>query len=123
MYKIPKAMKRMLIHTIPAVISFIWLITVNNTLNPFSLKGPDFLRFYLILIFGYYTSAFVLKHFRKEVSEIILYCLSAVFLVGTIKLIIGISLGKPVGFLIIILILELNVFLIIKRSYLRFKLK
>ncbi|WP_312902034.1 hypothetical protein [Chryseobacterium taichungense] len=111
-------MKRILIHTIPAIISFIWLLSVNHTINPFSLKGPDFLRFYLILIFMFYSLILIFKYFKHKISETVLYGLVSIILVGIIKLFIGIILGKPVGFLIIILILELIVLMIIRRSYL-----
>jgi len=110
-------MRRIFIHTIPFAISFLWLLTHNHASNPFSLKGPDFLRFYLVLIFGFYTLTFVLNYAHK-ISETTLYCLGLIFLIGTIKLFIGVILGKPVRFLIMILILELIVLMIIRRSYL-----
>ncbi len=116
-------MKRLLIHTIPAVISFIWLLSVNHTSNPFSLKGPDFLKFYLILIFMFYSLILILKYFKHKISETVLYGLVSIILVGIIKLFIGIFLGKPVGFLIMILLFEVIVFLIIKISYFNYKLK
>jgi uncharacterized protein YhhL (DUF1145 family) len=118
-FYIPKAMKRILIHTIPVIISFIWLIAVNNTLNPFSLKGPDFLRFYLIFIFMFYSLILILKYFKYKISETEVYGLVSIILVGIIKLFIGIYLGKPVGFLIAILLSELIVLVIITRSYFR----
>lgn len=110
-------MRRIFIHAIPFAISFLWLLIQNHTSNPFALKGPDFLRFYLVLIFGFYTLTFVLNYVHK-ISETTFYCLGLIFLIGTIKLFIGMILGKPVGFLIMILIAELIVFLILKRSYL-----
>jgi len=108
-------MKRLFIHTIPFAISFFWLLIVNHTSNPFVLKGPDFLKFYLILIFLFYTSVFILN---RNISQTTFYSSGLIILLGIIKLFIGMILGKPVGFLIIILILELIVLMIIRRSYL-----
>ena len=40
--------KKILIHKIPVLLSLIWLITINHTLDPISLKGHYFLKFYFI---------------------------------------------------------------------------
>ncbi|MFC5875084.1 hypothetical protein SAMN05443633_11698 [Chryseobacterium arachidis] len=106
-------MKKILIHTIPMIISLIWLIEINHTLDPISLKGPHFLKFYLILVFGLYASIFTLKLFKERVSKTTFYFMISIFLLGVVKLFRGIFLGKPVGFLMIILILELIVILFI----------
>ncbi len=112
-----KAMKRIFFYIIPVVISFLWLFIMNHTSNPFILKGPDFLKFYLILIFMFYSLILTLKYFKHKISETELYGLVSIILVGIIKLSIGIYLGKPVGFLIAILLSELIILVIITRSY------
>jgi len=112
-----------MIHTIPVLISFVWLVLVNHTLDPIFLKGPDFLKFYLILLFGFYSSVFVLKLFNESISKTTLYFMISIFILGIVKLVRGLFLGKPVGFLILILILEFIVILFINLNNLKFKLK
>lgn len=116
-------MKKIIIHTVAVLISFIWLILNNQTFNPISLKGPDFLKFYLVLVFGFYTSVFALKIFRESISKTTFYFMISIFLLGIVKLIKGIFLGKPVGFLIMILIMELAVILFINLNNLNYKMK
>ena len=116
-------MKKIIIHTVPVVISFIWLFTVNHTFDPISLKGPHFLKFYLILVFGLYASVFALKVFGESISKATFYFMISIFLVGVIKLIKGILLAKPVGFLIMILILEFIVILFVNSNKLNYKMK
>lgn len=102
-------MKKLIIHSIPVVISFIWLIIECKTLNPVTLKGPDFLKFYLILAVGFYASIFIVKSTGEKISKMTFYFLMFIGSLGVIKLIRGIMLGKPIGFLVIILIIELIV--------------
>ncbi len=102
-------MKKLIIHSIPVVISFLWLVTQCQTFNPITLKGPDFLKFYLILVLGFYLSIFILRLFGEKVSQTTFYFLMLIGSLGIVKLIRGIMLGKPIGFLIMILILELIV--------------
>jgi hypothetical protein len=118
-----KAMKKNLIHSIPVLISCIQLIIINHTFNPISLKGPHFLKFYLILVFGFYASIFALKIFKERISTITFYFMISIFLLGIIKLMKGVFIGKPVGFLIMILILECIVILFISLSTLKYKMK
>ncbi|MDR3024127.1 hypothetical protein [Chryseobacterium sp.] len=99
-------MKKLIIHSAPVVVSFMWLIAACQTWNPIIIKGPDFLKFYLILVLGFYASVFILNSLREAISKTTFYFLGFIFLLGIIKLIRGIMLGKPVGFLIMILILE-----------------
>lgn len=106
-------MKKLIIHSIPIVISCIWLVAECRTFNPILLKGPDFLKFYLILVLGFYLSVFILKSFREKVSQSTFYFLILIGGLGIIKLIRGIMLGKPIGFLIMILLLELIVMLLL----------
>lgn len=116
-------MKKNIIHSIPVVTSFIWLALTKSTFNPISLKGPDFLNFYFILLFGFYASIFVLKFFEEAISKTTFYYLMPIFVLGIIKLIRGLYLGKPIGYLLIILILEIAVFIIIKSFQFNQKLK
>ncbi|WP_244428716.1 hypothetical protein [Flavobacterium sp. B17] len=112
-----KIMKKIFIHTTPVLLSFIWLIFINHTLSPVTLKGPDFLNFYLILIVGFYMSIYTLKFFKASISKITFYFMISIFLLGIVKLIRGISLGKPVGFLIMILIFEIIVFMFLNLNH------
>lgn len=112
-----------MIHIIPVIMSLVWLVINTDTINPISLKGPDFLKFYLILLFGFYSSVFVLKLFKESISKTTFYFTISIFILGIVKLIRGLFLGKPVGFLILILILEFTVILFINLNYLKFKLK
>ncbi|WP_027387255.1 hypothetical protein [Chryseobacterium gregarium] len=107
-------MKKIIIHTAPVLISFLWLILVNYPLNPVSLKGPHFLRFYLILLSGFYVSIFLLKLFKETVSDTTLYFAAAIFILGIVKLIRGIYLGKLVGYLLMILMVEIIVMVYVK---------
>jgi ABC-type phosphate transport system permease subunit len=67
----------------------------------------------------FYSLILILKYFKYKISETEVYGLVSIILVGIIKLFIGIYLGKPVGFLIAILLSELIVLVIITRSYFR----
>ncbi len=100
------AMKKLIVHSVPVVISFAWLAAIHQTFNPVILKGPDFLRFYLILILGFYVSIFILNTLKETVSKTTFYFAGLIFLLGSVKLTRGIMLGKPVGFLVMILIAE-----------------
>ncbi|GAA4164367.1 hypothetical protein GCM10022217_34880 [Chryseobacterium ginsenosidimutans] len=116
-------MKKIIIHTIPVIMSLVWLVINTDTFNPIFLKGPDFLKFYLILLLGFYSSVFVLKSFKESISKTTFYFMISIFILGIVKLIRGIFLGKPVRFLIMILILELIVLLFINSIKLKFKMK
>ncbi|MCU7617567.1 hypothetical protein NZ698_10190 [Chryseobacterium sp. PBS4-4] len=107
-------MKKIIIHSVPFFISLIWLLTEHQTYNPILLKGPDFLRFYLILLTGIYLSVFILKFFKESVSKTTFYFLISIFILGLIKLIRGLYLGKPIGYLIMILIIEIAAIIIVK---------
>jgi len=100
-------MKKLIFHSIPFVISMIWLVAEHQTYNPISLKGPEFLKFYLILLLGFYASIFSLKFFEETVSKTTFYFMISIFILGIVKLIRGLILGKPIGFLIMILVFEM----------------
>ncbi|MFP3832572.1 hypothetical protein [Chryseobacterium sp. SIMBA_028] len=116
-------MKKIIIHSVPIVISFMWLIETCRALNPFTLKGPGFLKFYLLLLLGFYFSVFILKLLKETISKTTLYVMLFIFVVGIIKLIRGILLGKPVGFLIIILISECIVILLFRLFHVKNEIK
>jgi len=99
-------MKKIIIHSVPVAISPIWLWTTYQTFNPIALKGPDFLKFYILLILGFYASVFTLNSFREKISKVTFYFSGFIFLLGITKLIRGIALEKPVGFLVMILTAE-----------------
>lgn len=116
-------MKKLIIHSIPVVISFIWLAIECHTLNPFTVKGPEFLKFYLILIPGFYFSVFIGKPLKESISKTTFYFTLFIFLLGVVKLIRGILLEKPVGFLVMILIGECVVMLLFKLSDVKDRIK
>lgn len=116
-------MKKIMIHIIPVIISLAWLVMNTDTINPISLKGSDFLKFYLILLLGFYSSVFGLKLFKESISKTTFYFMISIFILGIVKLIRGLFLGKPVGFLILILILEFIIILFVNLNNLKFKLK
>jgi len=116
-------MKKLIIHSVPVGVSFMWLMTACQTLNPIILKGPDFLKFYLILVLGFYASVFILNSLRETISGTTFYFTGFIFLLGIIKLVRGIMLGKPVGFLVMILILECIVAVFLIMSHVNKKTK
>ncbi|MBL1221625.1 hypothetical protein JET18_12305 [Chryseobacterium sp. L7] len=99
-------MKKILFYSVPVIISIIWLILTQQTCNPISIKGPEFLKFYLILVLGFYASVMILKSFKENSSKIILYFMILILLLGIVKLIKGLIIGKPVGYLVMILMVE-----------------
>lgn len=116
-------MKKLIIHSVPVVIGFIWLMAVHQTFNPVILKGPDFLKFYVILVLGFYASFFLLNSLKETISGTTFYFAGFIFLLGIIKLIRGVILGKPVGFLVVILIAEGIVTLVFISGYVNEKIK
>ncbi|MFS4474634.1 hypothetical protein [Chryseobacterium sp. T20] len=115
-------MKKLITHSLPIVISLIWLMAVHQTFNPIILKGPDFLRFYLILVLGFYASIFMLNSLKETISGTTFYFAGFIFLLGIIKLVRGIMLGKPIGFLIMILIVESIVILVFSLNHINKKM-
>lgn len=99
-------MKKILFYSVPVMISMIWLILTQQTCNPISIKGPEFLKFYLILVLGFYASVMILKSFKRNSSKTVFCFMIVIFLLGIVKLIKGLIIGKPVGYLVMILIVE-----------------
>lgn len=54
-----RIMKKIIIHSIPILISFIGLAIFYHTMNPTILRGPDFLKFYFSLVIGFYLQLFI----------------------------------------------------------------
>ncbi len=98
-------------------------MAVHQTFNPVTLKGPDFLRFYLILVLGFYASLFIINSLKETSSGTTFYFAGFIFLLGIIKLIRGVMLGKPIGFLVMILIAEGIVTLIFISGHVNEKIK
>lgn len=99
-------MKKILIYTVPVMISVIWLVLTHETYNPISLKGPEFLKFYGMLLLGFYLSVIILKSFKVGPSKITLYFMIFILMIGIMKLTKGLMIGKPVGYLIVLLIIQ-----------------
>lgn len=98
-------------------------MTEYHTYNPILLKGPDFLMFYLMLIITFYLSVFIGGVFKESISGNTFLFMILIMAVGFIKLIRGLILGKPIGFLIIILIMEVIINLFIMSMKVKNKLK
>lgn len=116
-------MKKLIIHFIPVGISFLWLAGNFGTLNPITIKGPEFLKFYIILILGFYISIFIVKSLRESISKTTCCYILFIFLLGIIKLMRGILLEKPIGFLAMILIGECIVTLVFILPHFKNKIK
>lgn len=99
-------MKKLIIHSVPVAVSFMWLSVCCKTCNPIALTGPGFLKFYLILTAGFYISVFSLKYFDENVSKLSMVFMISILILGIVKLIKGLMIGKPVGYIVMILIFE-----------------
>lgn len=110
-------MKKLIIHCIPIAISFTWLVVQCQTYNPIVLQGPEFLKFYLILVLGSYVSILCLKSLGEKLSPTNFYFLILIGGLGMIKLIRGIMLGKPIGFLTMILLVQFFAIIILTAFY------
>jgi len=110
-------MKSSLLYSVSILLGFSWIIFQNNTCNPIALQGTDFLKFYLILLTGFSLTVFLGKFLKINNRKQIVYFLTAIFVLGIIKLIRGIYLGKPVGYLTVILIIQITAILFIKSLY------
>ncbi|REC80518.1 hypothetical protein DRF60_02090 [Chryseobacterium elymi] len=102
-------MKKIIIHSIPILVSFIGLAIYCHTFNPIILRGPEFLKFYFTLTIGFYFSVICLKFFRENLSKVSFYFMIFIFLLGIVKLFRGLSLDRPIGILISILVAEIIV--------------
>jgi len=92
----------------------IWLVEEHQTYNPITLKGPAFLKFYVILLLGFYLSIFILKFLKESISNSTIYFAVFIMILGIVKLMRGLMLGKPVGYLVMILFMEAIILLFIK---------
>lgn len=117
------AMKKMIIHSVPIVVSFTGLEIFCHTLNPIMVRGPEFLKFYVIMLLGFYISVFCLKLFRENRSTVSLYFMLFIFILGVVKLIRGLSIDRPVGILFSILVVEIIVFMMFMLADFKHKIK
>ena len=101
-----EAMKKILLYSVPVIISMIWLVLTHHIYDPISMKGPEFLKFYLILLLGFYTFTIILQFFKERNSKITSYFMIFILMIGIVKLIKGLILEKPVGYLIVLLIIQ-----------------
>ncbi|PQA94684.1 hypothetical protein B0A69_09530 [Chryseobacterium shigense] len=116
-------MKKIIIHSVPIGVSFTGLEIFCHTLNPIMVRGPEFLKFYLMMLLGFYISVFCLKPFRENDSATSLYFMLFIFMMGVVKLIRGISIDRPVGILFSILVAEIIVFVIFMSTDFKHKIK
>lgn len=100
-------MKKIIIHSIPIMVSFLGLEIFCHTLNPIMVRGPEFLKFYSSLTIGFYLSLFCLRFFRENLSGTSFCFMVIIFILGAIKLFRGLSLDRPVGILFSILVAEI----------------
>lgn len=116
-------MKKIIFHSVSFLISLIWLVKEHHTYNPITLKGPDFLKFYFILLLGFYVSVIILTFFKETISKITIYFMIFITVLGIVKLIRGIILVKPVGYLLAIMFFEVAVLIYFMLFYSNKKLK
>ncbi|RPE08981.1 hypothetical protein EGT74_18385 [Chitinophaga lutea] len=92
--------------TLPAlVIPFLFL----QGPNPFHLTGPAFLHFYLTLLLATHTAVFLLRRYVKgKQATPFTGCLMGITLfTGLARLVQGLSHAKPVGYLLLLIVLHL----------------
>lgn len=116
-------MKKIIIHSIPLLVSFTGLTVFCHTLNPIILRGPEFLQFYFTLTIGFYLSVFCLRFFRENLSKISFYFMIFIFLLGVVKLFRGLSLDRPVGILFSILVAEIIINMIFISTEFKHKIR
>ncbi|MBD8083155.1 hypothetical protein [Chryseobacterium caseinilyticum] len=116
-------MKTTALYSVSVFTAMFWLFISHQTLNPITLKGPIFLQLYLIILTGFCVTVILGKLLKINNPRPILYFLISIFSLGIIKLIRGIYLGKPVGYLTVILMIEITVILFFKSTHFNRKLK
>jgi hypothetical protein len=92
---------------LPTVIVF----NETNNFNVFNVNGKLFLQYYSVLICCCIVLLCVLK---KSKLDIVIS--STVLLIGGIKIIVGISRDKPVGFLLLLILFYMAVQVVIKKN-------
>ncbi|WP_228461037.1 hypothetical protein [Chryseobacterium defluvii] len=78
-------MKKIILHAVPVIISVLWLVTKYQTYDPITLKGPVFLKFYLLLLSGFYISVFILKFFKEQASKTTFFFMIFIFLLASLS--------------------------------------
>ncbi|WP_261510571.1 hypothetical protein [Chryseobacterium paludis] len=99
-------MKKLLFNSASSIVGMIWLLFEHQTFNPISLKGSEFLKFYLIVLLGFYASMIIQKFSGSKIPKSTFYFLIFILFLGVVKLIKGLVLAKPVGYLVMLLITE-----------------
>jgi hypothetical protein len=99
-------MKKLLFNSVSIVAGMICLLFEHHTFDPISLKGPEFLKFYLIVLLGFYGSIIIQKFCKETISRTTFYFMVFILILGIVKLFKGLILGRPVGYLVILLIIE-----------------
>ncbi len=92
----------------PSLIVFI----EANTFNIFDVKGKLFLLYYITLIC---TSIFALQIVKKQATLSLIIC-GIVVIIGVVKTIVGTYRNKPVGFLILLIIIYFIIYSILKNK-------
>ncbi|WP_262150273.1 hypothetical protein [Chryseobacterium foetidum] len=116
-------MKSLIMYSVSLIVSFVWLYLSHQTFNPILLKGPDFLKFYLLLLMVFYLMIFIGKRLKINNRKILLYFMLSVLALGIIKLFRGLYLNKPIGYLLMILITEIIVMMALIQIQFNHKLK
>ncbi|WP_231433707.1 MULTISPECIES: hypothetical protein [unclassified Chryseobacterium] len=116
-------MKSLIMYSVSVIVSWIWLYVSHQTFNPILLKGPDFLKFYVLILMIFYLMIFIGKRLKINNRKVLLYFMLSIIALGITKLFRGLYLNKPVGYLIFILIMETIVMLIITQTHPNHKLK
>lgn len=116
-------MKSLAMYSVSVIVSFIWLYILHQTYNPILLKGPDFLKFYLLLLMTLYLMIFTVNRLKIHNRKISFIFLISILSLGITKLFRGLYLNKPIGYLVMILIIETIVILIFTKIHFNRKLK
>lgn len=110
-------------YSVSLTVSFIWLYVSHQTFNPILLKGPDFLKFYLLLLMVLYLMIFIGHRLKINNRKVLLYFMLSVLALGITKLFRGLYLNKPIGYLVMILITEIIVMMALTQIQFNRKLK
>lgn len=116
-------MKKIVWYSTSVIVSMVWLVLTHHTYNPISLRGPEFIKFYLILLLGFYVSVMVLKSLKQQIPKMTFYFMIFIFLLGVVKLFRGLSLDRPVGILFSILVAEIIINMIFISTEFKHKIK
>jgi len=83
-----------------------------HTWNPFSVKGPLFLSFYMLLMLIVYADIVLLNWYLTGKGDTLRYAgliTGAILVLGVARVIQGLYNAKPVGYLVLLLLLHLAI--------------